>query len=302
MSMVWNLFRRLRPLSPPNASVGEASGQGGASVSEPSSAAGSAPVLDNSGRMYRNIRIVADLARRPLSECRVADLGCAHGYYAVELARRGAKSMGIEGRASWVQHARASMDRVGLGNGQIFQDDVRNFSKQKYGSFDIVLCLGLLYHLDNPALFELIANIADCCSDFAVIDTQIAMKPMQSAVWRQKEYWGWAYREHADNADVASKEANLGASLDNNFSFWLTRASLLNALQEVGFTSVYECANPLDAMHLDGKLKLHSDYITLVAVKGAPKLEAAESVQPKDFWPEDPGAFYLPRPYVAPWS
>jgi len=292
--MMWNVFRRLKRLSQPNS-------RSRASDSEASSAAGGVPALDNSGRMYRNIRIVADLARRPLSECRIADLGCAHGYYAVEFARRGAKSVGIEGRASWVQHARASMDSIGPANGQIIQDDVRNFTKEKYGSFDIVLCLGLLYHLDTPAIFELLANIADCCSDFAVIDTQIAMKPMQSVGWRHKEFWGWAYREHSDDADLATKEANLGASLDNNFSFWLTRASLLNALQEVGFTSVFECANPIDAMYLNGKLKLHSDYITLVAVKGSPKLEAAER-EHHDFWPEDPGPFYLPRPYAAPWS
>jgi hypothetical protein len=55
-------------------------------------------------------------------------------------------------------------------------------------------------------------------------------------------------------------------------------------------------------MYLEGEMKLHSDYITLVAVKGAPILEETEVVPPEVDWPEDPKPFFLRRPYVAPWS
>lgn len=79
-----------------------------------------------------------------------------------------------------------------------------------------------------------------------------------------KTYWGRPYVEHAPTASPEEKAQNLWASLDNAQSFWLTRASLLNALAHAGFTSVFECHVPAEATK-------PADRITLVACKGAPQ-------------------------------
>ena len=49
--------------------------------------------FDNSPRVRCIIQTVCDFVHRPLSECRVVDLGCAHGACPLELARRGTTCM-----------------------------------------------------------------------------------------------------------------------------------------------------------------------------------------------------------------
>jgi hypothetical protein len=36
---------------------------------------------------------------------------------------------------------------MGLPNVEFVTDDVRNFSRKRYGAFDVVICSGILYHL-----------------------------------------------------------------------------------------------------------------------------------------------------------
>ena len=152
---------------------------------------------------------------------------------------------------------------LSLTNLDIVQDDVRNLSRNKYGFFDVVLCLGILYHLDVPDVFAFIESIADVCQDIAVIDTRIAMGPTQSYVYQGTKYWGQRINEGHDPSDTpAEKIKRYWASLDNLTSFHLSRTSLYIILGRVGFTSVYECYIPPEPTK-------PIDRITLLAVKGA---------------------------------
>jgi SAM-dependent methyltransferase len=195
--------------------------------------------IDNSSIFRRVIQLVCDLAQRPLSGLRILDLACAHGAYANELAARGASVVAIEGREEWLRQARAR--RRPTANVEFVNDDVRHLCRERYGEFDIVLCLGILYHLDTPDVFELIERIADVCRSFGVFETHVAAAPLASREWRGKTYWGQPSVEHAAGTPAAEKLKVLSASLDNEHSFWMTRASLLNVLRHVGFTSVSEC-------------------------------------------------------------
>ena len=258
------------------------------------------PALDNTPRSRRIIQTVCDLRRGELVNSRVLDLGCAHGQYALELARRGATAIGIEGRAEWLKQANSSKLGLRLSNVDFVQDDVRRVSAAKYGTFEVVLCLGLLYHLDAPDVFELLLEISTMCTDFTIIDTQIAMRPETLREWHNEKYWGFLYQEHPPSSTIEAKLASLGASLDNEQSFWLTRSSLLNVLRHVGFTSVLECRNPIDNMYEHGEFKLHADYVTLVAVKGRPVGDffgANPALQREENWPENPGDYFLKRPW-----
>lgn len=242
--------------------------------------------LDNSPIFRRVIQAVCDLARRPLAGLRILDLASAHGEYSIELAARGAQVLGIEGREEWLERARRAKQELSLSNVEFVQDDVRNLSREKYGEFDIVLCLGILYHLDAPDVFEFVNRVFEVCRDFAVIETHFAPAPTLSHEWRGRRYWGVSTFEHPANATAEDKLKNLGASLDNEKSFQFTQASLCNILRHVGFTSVYDCRNPMAYLSVGAErgFKMWGNRITLAAIKGQ---SVSLSASPELDWPEN---------------
>jgi 2-polyprenyl-3-methyl-5-hydroxy-6-metoxy-1,4-benzoquinol methylase len=214
-------------------------------------------------KLRRILRTVADVAGRPLATLRILDLACLEGMYAVEFARHGATVVGIEGREQNLAKARFAKDVLALPNLEFVHDDVRNLARVKHGEFDVVLCLGILYHLDAPDVFVFLERMADVCCGFAVIDTHIATSAARSCVYRGRTYRGRTFAEHDPASTPADRAADLWSSLDNVDSFWPTRASLLNALTHAGFTSIYECAMPPEPAK-------PADRITLVAARGRP--------------------------------
>lgn len=94
-----------------------------------------------------------------LASLRVLGLACLEGLYAVEFARQGARAVGIEGRDVNLEKVRFVKKALGLDNLDLHHDDVRNLSLEKYGEFDVVLCLGILYHLDAPDVFHFVESI-----------------------------------------------------------------------------------------------------------------------------------------------
>jgi len=212
-------------------------------------------------KLRRVIQVVCDTAGRPLHDLRILDLACLEGLYAIEFAHHGAEVLAIEGRQANIAKARFAKQVLSLDNVKFIQDDVRNLSKEKYGTFDVVLCLGILYHLDAPDVFTFVENISNVCRGVAVIDTHVSPKPEKSHIWREKELWGRAYTEHDAGSSPEERQKALWASLDNTTSFWLTRPSLYNLLSLAGFTSAYECYVPIEP---DKPV----DRITICAVRG----------------------------------
>jgi SAM-dependent methyltransferase len=231
---------------------------------------------------------------------RVLDLGSAHGLYSLEFARRGADSLGLEGRSAWVKQANAARDAHGLKTAQFIQGDAREISLEALGRFDVSLCLGLLYHLEANEAFSVLTNLYEMTSDFVVLDTQVALTPAETRVLGGKEYHGHNFPEHAPGTSTADMEAELGASLDSNYSFWFTMPSLMNLLGDIGFSTVFELKWPTDHMYKDGEFRVHEDYATLIAIKGQPVsdifgLAPGEAVLERS--PEDRSNFLLQRPW-----
>jgi 2-polyprenyl-3-methyl-5-hydroxy-6-metoxy-1,4-benzoquinol methylase len=96
-------------------------------------------------KVQRFLQAIADLTGRSFAELRILDLACLEGLYGIELALQGAQVVGIEGREANLVKARFTQDVLGLETINFFQDDVRNLSPEKYGRFDVVLCLGIFY-------------------------------------------------------------------------------------------------------------------------------------------------------------
>src|SRR5215213_4154131 len=113
-----------------------------------------------STRLRRIVQIVSDVSGEPLANLRVLDLACLEGLYAVEFARQGAQAVAIEGREVNLEKVKFVKKALGLDNLTVCHDDVRNLSPEKYGEFDVALCLGILYHLDAPDVFRFAENIA----------------------------------------------------------------------------------------------------------------------------------------------
>jgi SAM-dependent methyltransferase len=229
-----------------------------------------APDSSRGTRLARLIRIVEDVAGRPLSGVRVLDLACLEGMVSVELARRGARVLGIEARAGNVARARFAKDVLKLSNLEIAQDDVRNLSREKYGSFEIVLCLGILYHLPAPDAFDFAQRVSQATERVALFDTHVSLPastrellgPPTSYEHHGKVYEGRDYREFDPNSSEEDRLKWGWSTLDSRPSFWPTRASLLELLTSAGFTSLHESLTP-------PWIGMPEDRITLVAFRGA---------------------------------
>ena len=106
---------------------------------------------------------------------RVLDLGCNAGFWSLRAIGGGCDYiLGIDGRQEHIDQANFVFEvkeipkrRYDFVEGNIFDLDLR-----KFGKFDVVLCLGLMYHISKP--MELLEQISKVDSDVLVIDTTIA--------------------------------------------------------------------------------------------------------------------------------
>lgn len=170
----------------------------------------------------------------------IADLGCLEGGYTVEFSRMGMQATGIEVRQSNIENCLHVHKNAGLPNLAFAKNDVWNLAE--YGRFDAMFCCGLLYHLDQPAKF--IRLMAEQTRDVIMINTHYA-DDVQSAVFalsamtENEGLPGKWYAEH--NADSEGEiETFKWTSWKNKRSFWLTKAAILQTLQDCGFDLVFE--------------------------------------------------------------
>jgi|SRR5215207_5202039 len=218
-------------------------------------------------RLKRVLQIARDLSAKPLGFCRILDLGCLDGQFSIEFALTGAEVIGIEIREANIQKALFAKEALQLNNLKLIQDDVRNISRQKHGRFDVILCSGILYHLNTPDVFAFIESMYEMSERLLIIDTHISLNPNTSVTHKGETYSGEYWREYSDEDIELAGRKNLWASWGNPTSFQFTRPALVNFLSRTGFTSVYECFNPA---HLNfGKPGLeHRDRCTFVAING----------------------------------
>ncbi len=89
----------------------------------------------------------ADLTGR-----RALDIGCNAGFYSFELARRGAAVLAVDHDEHYLRQARWAREQLGLED----RVELRRMTVYDLGrvdeQFDVVLFLGVLYHLRHPLL------------------------------------------------------------------------------------------------------------------------------------------------------
>jgi SAM-dependent methyltransferase len=95
------------------------------------------------------------------------DVGCGYGYFSNWLKDQGLRVTAIDGRRDNIAEASRRYPAI-----EFKTFDIEDPSVAALGSFDLVLCFGLLYHLENP--FRAVRNLCALSRLYLVIETQIA--------------------------------------------------------------------------------------------------------------------------------
>jgi len=217
----------------------------------------------NGVKVRRVMQLIRDFAKSPFEQLRIFDFGCGEGVYAIEAALRGADVIGFDGRTERMQAGVDLARRLGLTKLKFEKADVRDVTVRSHGSADVVLFLGLLYHLDDRDIFPVLRNVHDMCKHLVIIDTHIVLDVDHQAEHDGKSYEGRKVREYQERDSEEVRRSRVGASLDNPLSFWLTRSSLCRALVDAGFTSVCEAHAPFEPTK-------PANRTTIIATKGDP--------------------------------
>src|SRR6202050_20081 len=112
------------------------------------------------------------LAQFPIPEdlrgARVLDIGAWDGWYSFEMERRGAQVLAIDCWDNPRFHQIRSMLKSRV---EYRQMDIYELSPETVGRFDIVLFMGVLYHLKHPLLA--LEKVCSVTTDLAAVDSFI---------------------------------------------------------------------------------------------------------------------------------
>ena len=155
---------------------------------------------------------------------RILELGSLEGGHSFAFARSPGVEhvVAIEGRRDNLERAQFIQGLLGEPRVQFIHANLEEFDLASLGSFDVVVCLGLLYHL--PAPWELVQRISRVAP--ALFLWSHYAEP-QRAKTVKNGYRGWIYPEWGFAFEPLS-----GMSVS---SFWPTREEFLRMLADNGF-------------------------------------------------------------------
>jgi 2-polyprenyl-3-methyl-5-hydroxy-6-metoxy-1,4-benzoquinol methylase len=116
-----------------------------------------------------------EIAGGSLAGKRVLDLGCNAGFWSFLAAENECEYvLGIDGRQMHIDQANFVFEANEIENNRygFIKGNVLEIDFKKYGTFDIVLFLGLLYHINKPVC--LMEKITEINSDILIIDTRVS--------------------------------------------------------------------------------------------------------------------------------
>lgn len=107
---------------------------------------------------------------------RVLDIGCWDGWFSFECERRGAEVVAID---CWDNPRFREIHEIYKSKVDYRQIDMYELTPEKLGYFDIVLFMGVLYHLKHPLLA--LERVCALTTDLAAVDSFI-LRPDQFAI------------------------------------------------------------------------------------------------------------------------
>jgi len=168
------------------------------------------------------------------------DIACNEGFFALEIGRRGAKGVvGFDARPGNIEKADFVRRHYGCGNVRFHVEDVSKLTPGRFGTFDITLCLGLLYHLENP--MDALRRIRAVTRELCVIDTQVLRESSPATT-------AWITEDNLIETEdvigiIEERDAiwNPVASI-TGMSLVVNRSALLTMLRHAGFREVEQVA------------------------------------------------------------
>jgi len=138
---------------------------------------------DNALRMQFRTELIGGTLTRvfgdEIRQMNMLDIGCNSGWFTFDLAERGARSVdGVDLRAHNIEQARFLRDYFQLETTRFDVADALSFDDDR--RWDVVLNLGVLYHVTDP--LRLLQRTYELCERFAVVDTICHQEPFSGFV------------------------------------------------------------------------------------------------------------------------
>lgn len=181
-----------------------------------------------------------------LHSATLLDMACNHGYFALEAAYHGAKSvLGVDLRPGNIAKAEFLKRYFGIANTQFRIQNVYDLDLAQ--PFDVVYNLGLFYHVTDPYL--LMRRTYALCTRFAVIDSIMHREPVSAFL------------------QMLNKDVTRHAEGEFNVELHPTYRAMIDLMYAVGFTRVMEVVAVDNADKLPQKLYDRCERRCLVGFK-----------------------------------
>jgi tRNA (mo5U34)-methyltransferase len=179
-------------------------------------------------------------------ELRCLDLACHEGYFALQLALHGCKEvLGIDAREESISNANLIRDVHGLKNLSFMCGNILELEDAGLGEFDVVLMLGLLYHV--PDIIGALSAARTLTKGVCLIETQLAPELPSEMEWGRREFKKqikgcFAIVDESQELAAGNREASL-----RSISLVPSRGALAYLLPQLGFAEVEMLLPPSDA-------------------------------------------------------
>jgi len=177
-------------------------------------------------------RIKAFLNRISINGFRVLDIGCLEGLHSMLLEANGANEIiGVEGRAENFLRCLVIKNLFDLDKCTFLHGDISDILPIFSKPFDLVVALGILYHLENPVkIIFRSGQLASRILGWTHYATETCPKKgnFDTITYCGKTYKGKYTIEH-----VMNRLSGL-----SNKVFWLSEDDLLKAVEDAGFKKI----------------------------------------------------------------
>jgi ubiquinone/menaquinone biosynthesis C-methylase UbiE len=134
-----------------------------------------------------NTALDAHFGRERLPTIDCLDVGCHEGFYSLAMARRGVRNVtGIDARPENLRRARFVAEAMEVENVQYRLGRVESLRADQNRLYDLVLFLGVLYHVEDPMLC--LRNVAAVTRELCMLETQVVDEIEGSAEWGSREW------------------------------------------------------------------------------------------------------------------
>ena len=197
---------------------------------------------------------------------RAADVGCGIGFFSELLRASGFDVLGVDGRQQNVEEAKRRFSEI-----EFRVANVEETAITELGTFDLVLCFGLLYHLESP--FRAIRNLAALTGKALLIDSTCIPEERPLLL----------FREESDGEDQGLK----------HLALYPTESCLVKMLYRAGFISVCRFRMLPDHPYYRGQVTRKRVRTLLLAVRQKLANNLVEEVA-------EPAA--EPNPWATSWT